>query len=594
MQNVSAEWKEIQNRNLANESAVELTFDIADPDALRDASAEDNGHIGIADTSLITNELERSTTPYATLETNLWLLDNSRKIVPTDDAEYSGYISSELSLADCRYVNDPAVSISFDDVHRKPVAAVSIIWSDTFGEYAQQFRITAFNGNSVTAEKTVIGNSSARSVTQMTIENYDRIEIRIIKWCLPFRRARIAGLHVGMYMLFDKNTLMAFSHSQIVDPVSASLPKSEIQFSIENGGGLYDPLNSDSMSKYLIERQEVIARYGMKLDDGNIEWIKCGTFYLSEWGADCNGMNADFTARDLLEFLNGTYYKGRYGTASLYSLAENVLLDADLPTNPDGSVKWHIDDSLKNMFTVAPLPVDTYANCLLLIANAARCVFYQDRNGILRIEPIGYDVSDFEINPFNSYSRSEIELSKPVKQVSVPFYQYMVNGEKQLASGTFTVNGTAEIWLIYSEPARYYSVTADITGGTLVSAAYYTNACKINVAADSEITVNITGLSLKKISGSTVVTNREEGETVTVTNALVTDINTARELGEWVLSFYKNRTTVKSSFRADIRLDALDIIRCENRYGTDNVRVSNVKFVYNGAFRGSTEGKVTI
>ena len=43
MQNVSNDWKSVQNQQLVNESYIEISFSIADPDAIADASAKDNG-----------------------------------------------------------------------------------------------------------------------------------------------------------------------------------------------------------------------------------------------------------------------------------------------------------------------------------------------------------------------------------------------------------------------------------------------------------------------------------------------------------------------------------------------------------------------
>jgi hypothetical protein len=50
--------------------------------------------------------------------------------------------------------------------------------------------------------------------------------------------------------------------------------------------------------------------------------------------------------------------------------------------------------------------------------------------------------------------------------------------------------------------------------------------------------------------------------------------------------------TLDSSWRADVRLDALDIVKNTNSYNTNNVRMTNVEFKFNGAFRGTGEGKV--
>ena len=82
------------------------------------------------------------------------------------------------------------------------------------------------------------------------------------------------------------------------------------------------------------------------------------------------------------------------------------------------------------------------------------------------------------------------------------------------------------------------------------------------------------------------------GETITVDNPLITDSERALLVGQWIGDYLKNRMTLKASGRADVRLDALDIVSNENDYGTNTVRMTNVKFDFNGAFRGTGEGRV--
>ena len=63
----------------------------------------------------------------------------------------------------------------------------------------------------------------------------------------------------------------------------------------------------------------------------------------------------------------------------------------------------------------ASLDGNTIAEVLQYVANAACCVFYQDREGIYHIEPLPSGVTDYEINQFRSYENSEISLSKAIE-----------------------------------------------------------------------------------------------------------------------------------------------------------------------------------
>lgn len=529
MQTVSQAWKNAHKQTLLNESYVEVSWDIADPESLVDASSQDNGAVYISDTAQVVSEVDKSIVPYCTLEQNLWLLNGGRKSIPESDYGDCGFIGEILSDADGYFgTKIPIITINFSRVHTNLIPGITITWGTAYNECAEDFVITAYNGDDIVAQKEVIGNKSVKSVTMADIINYDRITIRIMRWCLPNRRPRVEEIFVGINKVYSKADLFSYAHTQTVDPISTALSKTEVKFSIGNVMDEYNPYNKEGLSKYLLLRQEIKTRYGLKTGD-NTEWIKGGTFYLSEWSAKQNGLTAEFTARDLLEFLSDIYNDNvtTISERSLYDLALLLLETSDLPLNDDGTTKWVIDESLRSIYTLAPLPEDTRANCLQLIANAGGCVIFQDRAGTLHIEPIANDISDYEIGSFNSYSRPEISSSKPIKQVIVKRYSYSISGGK-LESSTIDV-----------------------------------------VAPISDL-----------------------GESITVDNPLITDETRAAIIGEWIGNYLKNRMSLDFDWRADVRLDALDIIKTANDYTTSNVRMTDVEYSFNGAFRGKAEGGV--
>lgn len=521
MQEVSSEWKEQHKRTLLNESFVEVSLNMSDPEALKKASATDNGSIYISDSSQITDGVDNTPTPYCTLEQNLWCLDGKRKALGDGEIGSNSYIGTELSDETCLFRRHPIISISFSEVVSKLIPGITITWSKTYGEYANTFSVVAYNGNRIVAEKEVTDNKSVSSMVFVDINDYNRIDIIVKKWCLPHHRARLEEVMMGLTKVYSKGDLFSYSHSQSVDPVSTSLPKNEIKFSIDNVDGNYNPYNPNGIAKYLMERQPITVRYGLKMDDKSVEWIKGGTFYLSEWYARQNDITAEFTARDVLEFMSKVRPADTTKPVSarkLYDLANTLLTEANIPT------AWVIAEDLKNITTPAPLPEDTYGNLLQLIANAGECVIYQDREGVLRIARLTEDATDYKINSFNSYSKSEITLSKPVKEVRVKYYTY-------------------------------------------------------NTATDS--TTN----EVSKVLGT-------EGEIITVDNPLVTSKTRAESIANWLAGHLSHRASLDSSWRADVRLDALDIVTNENAYTSNKVLMTDVEFKYNGAFTGTGKGKV--
>lgn len=593
MQTVSQSWKECQTKTLVNEGYVEIHFKITDPDAYMDATATDNGHAIISNTNHIVSNVDKNIRPYATLERNQWLLDGSREIIPDSNIGEAGFVDNGMCGSSRVFSTRPIVTINFSKLHTNLLQGITIKWSEFLEEYATAFIVTAYNGDTIVATKTVSGNTSVMSPVEVDIARYNKIDIEIVEWSIGYRRARIDEVFIGINKIYNKKHLFSFTSSQTVDPISAELPKSEISFSIDNVDGSYNPLNTQGLSKYLIERQSLTVKYGYKLDNGNIEWIKGGSFYLSEWDAEQNGLTAEFTARDLLEFMTDTYYYGIYNPdgTSLYDLALNVLQDANLPLNEDGTVKWVIDEKLKNIYTVAPLPVDTHANCLQMIANAGECVICPDRSGTLHIISRSYVTTDYSINRFNGYSKPDLSLSKPLKQVEVPCYSYSkANQSSELYNGIMVINGTTEVMVKYSSSA--VNVTASVSGGTLNSATYYTNVCVLKITAQGNVTIKVTGYQLETSSVTTTLNYALEGETVSVDNPLITNQDRAVAVGRWVGDYMKNRITLSSSWRSDPRLDALDVVSSENDYSVDEVLITNVSYEYNGGFKGTSEGRV--
>ena len=82
------------------------------------------------------------------------------------------------------------------------------------------------------------------------------------------------------------------------------------------------------------------------------------------------------------------------------------------------------------------------------------------------------------------------------------------------------------------------------------------------------------------------------GEIITIDNPLVTDTDRATSLVNWMATHLGHRMTLDSSWRVDVRLDALDIVTNSNAYTSNKVRMTDVEFKYNGAFRGTGKGKV--
>lgn len=440
MQSVSQAWKQEQDKTLVTaESFVDLTIVVGDPSAKPDATVSDNGHDEISNTAGVKDSKEELPVKYATLERNLWVLDGTFKGVPNGPPYGdNGYVGNVLSGADGTYTTIPTITISFSGVHQAVIPGLTITWGSAYdGEFADTYKISWYNGSTQIGTNTVSDNHDLVSVFTADISGYNKIVIQVLKWSKPSRRARISKIVIGIERSYSKRDIFKYAHTMFVNPLSAELPKSEITFEVANLNGEYNPENPQGESKYFMERQTVLAKYGYKLG-GNVEWIKAGTFFLSEWDCPQNGITAKFTARDGIEYMSDLYTGPSSGT--LMSIAVAAFQQSGLPPLTDNSTPWTIHSSLSNITAAsgADLSKNTIAEVLQYVANAGCCVFYQDRDGRFHIEPLVAGTTDYRIDQFNSYANAEISLTKQLKAVDVNNGQAVVNvgtvGEIQTVS----------------------------------------------------------------------------------------------------------------------------------------------------------------
>lgn len=425
---VSEAWKLKQRQRLAPEGFVELSYLISEDGLQEDATAASTDQATFSDLERVAEPSASRVYPrYATMELNQWVLDGSAEILPDNGPyENAGYVSN--SFCDTA---DPALTIHLSQIHTQLIQGITIIWSTEYNEYPTRFRVSAYRSGALVATTIVTDNRSTTSTVYLDIQNYDSVVVQALDWCLPSRRARIEQVVLGLYVTYTKEQLISFSHEQTGCLVSGELPKNSITFALDNSSGIWNPLNPDGNVKYLAERQQIKVRYGFDMD-GTVEWIKAGTFYLSEWSTPANGITATFTARDMLEFVLDVPYTGiRSGT--LYDVASAAVAEADFPYG----AQVYIDPYLKSFQTDFSTNDQefTLAEVIQLCANAGTCVIHQDREGVLRIDRLSTPLSGYDIGENVSYAYPEVTLSKPLKAVTASYGENAVVTRVVAATG---------------------------------------------------------------------------------------------------------------------------------------------------------------
>lgn len=339
-------------------------------------------------------------------------------------------------------------------------------------------------------------------------------------------------------LVYTKKDLLSFTHQQTGSLVSGELPKNHIEFSLDNSDGKWNPSNPMGLERFLSDRLKVTLRYGYIIN-GVEQWIPGGVFYLSEWRTSLNGIEANFTARDILEYMIDTPYTGAV-SGTLYDIAERAVARANIPSDPlEGAESLvlgestlgsavlgfasvgevSISDELRR-YSVGDIDYkgdETVAVILQKCANAAGCVMYQDRNGVFSIGKLYYEDTGYVIPKKLSYTYPEIDLSRPIKNVSVTYYDNAV--------------------VVYP------------------------------------------------FSGS--------GETQTLNNDYIETKEQADMVAKWVCDSLRTRQQISGEYRGDPRLDLFDVVNIESKYGTiSGVVLTDIKYTFTGAFRTTYSGYI--
>ena len=454
MQTVSREYKRSMKEKLRNRSYIRVTIGVINQEAQSSAYVPH----------------PENYTYYSNLK---WPLDNYQvqELYATCDQDYTAVDGSMYFLPRARedvVLNQGIVSedlpgsIEIQFPIRYDIKGLTV----EFGRaYPVDFRIESDNK---TVE--IAGNATEHFVTEEIFEGATFLRFVPASMANGQSRFRIHQLTMGIGIYFDNRKILSATKKEHISPIMEELPTLDFDMTIENKDRAYDVENEESTVNFLEAGQEVKVLYGQELDNGTVEWLPGATVYLREWSADDEEMS--FAATDRFESMDGTYYKGEYRSEgiSLYDLAVDVLKDAGV----DSRTYW-LDNYLKDVSVCNPMPVVSHKEALQLIANAGRCILYQDRSGNIFMK--SSFVPDMEAASDNEvyFSHAGAVLDKKAKQsyamtardyTDVQPTQYFLprqeTGKAYLntgyiseaaagADGTFAVNPAVEISL----EARY-------------------------------------------------------------------------------------------------------------------------------------------
>ena len=115
---------------------------------------------------------------------------------------------------------------------------------------------------------------------------------------------------------------------------------------------------------------------------------------------------------------------------------------------------------------------------------------------------------------------------------------------------------------------------------------------KDNSYSFPEITLDKPVKSIDINSGMYLLSVGKNGEVLEIQNELISD-SQAAEVANWVKKTIEKRQCLSGSWRADPRLDCLDLVNVESQFGICTTAVNDISWSYSGAIRGDYSGRKT-
>ena len=586
MKQVSNAYMSSMKAMLRNRSYVKIAFSNVDTSAATDGSWVSNGAQSYSEFDTVDYNYDYQAS-YAALELNRWALDGNTVIVPASGTMYDGFISSIMSNADGGFTTAAVITREFSVPHTFP--GLTLTFDTRYKEWPVSVTVD-FYLNGEVLESTTVPVTSETVLIDTRAASCDKIVITFGN-TLPYRRPRLEDVLYGVQKVFTNKDIISTRQSHDVDPLSRRLPQETMQFVILDYEHDYDPDNPSGIYQYVDKNSPVSIQFGYELPDGEVEWLKPDQYVLNS-KPKASKNQATFSGTGLIGSLGGTFYKSKLGSKNFYDMAEEVLLDAGLTLTEQGTNPWVIDESLKQMFTTAALPIDTHMNCLQLIAHACRCRLFTDDDNIIHIEPFSLDnvnsvKTDFTLD-FTTIGENSQSISKidQLKAVSIAKYAYTVDGDSRtLYEGTTT---ETQLHVEFSGLAQ--DVQISVSGGTLVSSSIYARAADLVLSSGTK-TVVITGKSLSENSVVVSYPVNLDGEIDKEENPLITNDEMCSALANQVMKYLQMRNTYEASYRGNPELEVGDIIGLQTLY-TDEMDA--LILVDEITFNGSLSGKMKV
>lgn len=368
---------------------AEVAFELIDVDAATTAAVSTDAGTWFSEPEQTVDKLTSMSYKVATLEPNEWRLDGSYVCIKETGNGQVGYWSGEMS--DYDGATDITCTYTFGTPQSS--RAFTVIFDNLTGDCGEDFTLTAMNGGTQIATKSVTGNEDPMIIVDMPADGYTSLIIHVTKTNRPKRRVRLCEMVFGILQKFsdDKISSMELQYETTLD--SQSLPSGMFSLTLDNTNREYNIINPSGLYRYLQQGQglNVAIKIGT-------EQILMGRFYFDKAESDDNAMTVRITAYDSLYFMaSGECNIGKSGTWTVAEAVAAIIADSGVGLATD----IPMDIGARTVSRAIPQRTN-HREALRMVAQASRCVAYVGRGDALTFVDISSPDGSKEYDELNN------------------------------------------------------------------------------------------------------------------------------------------------------------------------------------------------
>ena len=590
---VSNQWKESIKSQFRYPGYLKVLLALV-PDEIREgATASAPQTEDITSPVQLTDGVSIGREPVATFEKNRWRGDGTQYL-PSPTASLNSDV--EWWSNTIGFDEEHPIELFFHFNNVFSFAGLFVTWDTETDSWPTDWEVTGYKSDNTEQNYRIKTTSSPDEFAETPMDSITKIRIRIYAWSKPDWRVRITEGMFGTYLTFSNDNISQADASTSVSPTMEELPTCQFSFTFSNYDKVFDPQLQAGYAKYLARKQLLKAQWGFETAYGNIEWMDPWPLYLNSWRIPADSPEVTLTAQSRLHFMDTEYIKGVYDGQkhNMHDLAIHILENSNILKEINPEIPWEIDPGLRNFYTRAPMPISATNTLLQLIANATGHVLDTNlRNGYIRIKPPVQE-TDYSVGVAQQMGDPSFEIQDRLKSVKIGLHSYSPTGEtSEVFKTELALTGETEITCYFNSGAIVRNPAASAENASIQIGATYARAMVLKVTPTDPnkiVTVTVEGEVIEESVTMLEMYNDQEvtrGVEVEVDNELITEVETATYLANYLVSYYKRRNHMNVPYLGYPELEASDRISIPTNYGEDTGDIVSTKLTFNGGFSGT-------